>query len=147
MLYPNYNLPKSLKTGDSLIFVIDTITDYNPEISLSIDRNGRVSSSLLSYSYPTAKGIITSKADRPISYSTYSDTISQGDSLTIVEYTFENEPRYNHGPAAVNVCLLDLTSKSFEFTCGVLIRFGANGTLKGPFEYQINDERLILIKK
>jgi hypothetical protein len=150
-MYPNYALPDSLNSGDTLTFFKDDTTDYNPKITLSIEPSGTVISDLVLFAYQTSKGIIVTREglNPDPEYTITTDTIVQGDSTTIIESKTQIGIRYlvNHGPAIGSMCELDLTNIEHDFTCGILVGTGSNGTLEGPFNYQIEGDRLILIKK
>ena len=105
-LYPNFDLKKNMKSGDSLVFIINVSTLYNPAITLEVDKNRKATFCIISYTHPTEKGIVTSTiAPSPTSTVTSKTIVNEG-SIETIECPTESSIQLS-GPAMVNVCILD----------------------------------------
>ena len=146
-LYPNFDLKKNIKSGDSLVFIVNDSTMYNPAITLEVDKNRKATSCIISYAHPTEKGIVTSTNDPAPSYTVTRKTIVKEGSIETIEYTTENSIQVSQGPAMVRVCILDDSLHSDTFSCDIIIGYGKDDFISGPFRYVVINNQLILIKQ
>lgn len=146
-LYPNFSLENKLEVGDSLVFIVNDSIMYNPEITLRVNKERRAVFGLTSFAYPTENGIVLSTEDPEPTYTVTWDTIRKKDSIEIIEYKVQNHIQVFHGPAIVNICVLNEELLQGIFNCGIVVGYGHEDVIDGPFDYYINEEKLVLIKR
>ena len=145
-LYPNFDLKKNIKSGDSLVFIVNDSTMYNPAITLEVDKNRKASFCIISYTHPTEKGIVTSTNVPSPTYTVTSKTIVKEGSIETIEYPTEKSIQVS-GPAMVTVCVLDDSLHNDTFSCDIIIGYGKDDFISGPFRFVVKNNQLILIKQ
>ncbi|MFT5777913.1 MAG: hypothetical protein ACI837_000861 [Crocinitomicaceae bacterium] len=146
-LYPNYDLPDTLNSGDSLTFVRNDSRDFNPVITLMIHSDGRASSSMTSSSYETKNGIILNRDPPEPIYTIQRDTIITDSSIIVNELKVPAFIQVLHGPAIETASEIDMSTIDVSFESGIIIGYGQGQNLHGRFTYRVEKNKLVLFKE
>jgi hypothetical protein len=144
-LTSNTNLNVKKVKGDSLVFVQDDSTDFNPKITMELNSNGKVSSSYVSFIFPTTNGIVTSREGPKPSFSEHRDTLIKGDSTVIRVYKTQDQISFNQPPAFAFIGSYTLKGNIAYFELS-LTGIGDDSTVSGPFQLKLRNNELILLK-
>jgi len=144
-LEPNSYHEYHNKNGDSLLFIIDDTTDFNPKATMEFKINGTILTSYVSFLYPTENGVITSKELPKPSISIYRDTIVDGDSTIIKEYRTENFIKVLQPPAYAYAGTYTVNDSGMNFQIS-FVGTQQEREVTGPFELKLEKNKLTLIK-